>query len=340
MTDAPRPSPDVDVATADDLTARMREARARVADVVVGQEDVVEEVFLALSAAGHILLEGAPGLGKTLLVRTVAQVCGLDFSRIQFTPDLMPADITGANVLLHDEEGRTVTEFEPGPVFGQLILADEINRATPKTQSALLEAMQERTVTAGGREHVLPEPFFVLATQNPIEMEGTYQLPEAQLDRFLFKVRIGYPNEGALTRILDQTTGRVEVPPERLLDAREIVELQRFVREVHVPEPVMRAVVAFARSTQPDLDDAPEDVQRFVRFGISPRGAQTLILASKARALLEGRYNVAFADLEVVAAPSLRHRLQINFRGAAEGVDADQLLETLLRSAIERIRPS
>jgi MoxR-like ATPase len=340
MTDAPRPSPDVDVATADDLTARMREARTRVADVVVGQEDVVDEVFLALAAAGNILLEGAPGLGKTLLVRTVAQVCGLDFSRIQFTPDLMPADITGANILLHDEEGRTVTRFEPGPIFGQLILADEINRATPKTQSALLEAMQERTVTAGGHEHVLPEPFFVLATQNPIEMEGTYQLPEAQLDRFLFKVRIGYPDEGALGRILDQTTGRAEVPPEPLLDAREIVELQRFVREVHVPEPVMRAVVAFARSTQPELEDAAEDVRRFVRFGVSPRGAQTLILASKARALLEGRYNVAFADLEAVAAPSLRHRMQINFRGAAEGVDADQLLETLLRRAVERVRPS
>jgi MoxR-like ATPase len=340
MTDAPRPSPDVDVANADDLTARMREARARVAEVVVGQEAVVDEVFLALAAAGHILLEGAPGLGKTLLVRTVAQVCGLDFSRIQFTPDLMPADITGANVLLHDEEGRTVTRFEPGPIFGQLILADEINRATPKTQSALLEAMQERTVTAGGREHGLPEPFFVLATQNPIEMEGTYQLPEAQLDRFLFKVRIGYPDEGALSQILDQTTGRAEVPPEALLDAREIVELQRFVREVVVPEPVMRAVVAFARSTQPELDEAPEDVQRFVRFGVSPRGAQTLILASKARALLEGRYNVAFADLEAVAAPALRHRLQINFRGAAEGVDADPLLDTLLRRAVERVRPS
>lgn len=338
MNEDTHPFTEVEVAKADDLAARLRSARSRVSSVVVGQESVVEQVFLALAAGGNILFEGAPGLGKTLLVRTIADVCGLEFSRIQFTPDLMPADITGANVLAQDEEGRTTTTFQRGPVFGQLILADEINRATPKTQSALLEAMQERTVTAGGREHVLPEPFFVLATQNPIEMEGTYQLPEAQMDRFLFKIRIGYPDEAALTRILEQTTGRVAVAPKPLLDASEIVEVQKYVREVHVPAPVMRAVVAFARSTQPELDTASDEVRRFVRFGVSPRGAQTLVLASKSRALLEGRYNVAFADLEAVAAPSLRHRLQINFSGTAEGIDPDALLIRLLKKAVGRVR--
>jgi MoxR-like ATPase len=293
--------------------------------------------LVTLVAGGHALVEGAPGLGKTLLVRTLADVCGLAFSRIQFTPDLMPADITGGVTLIHDE-GSPTTRFVPGPIFGQLVLADEINRATPKTQSALLEAMQEHTVTIGGRAHVMPNPFHVLATQNPYEMEGTYQLPEAQIDRFFFKVVIPYPSEIVLDSILDQTTGAATAPAPQAMTAPDVLRLQRLVREVPVASHVRLAVARYVRSTLPEVATNDERVRRFVRFGVSPRGGQALLLAAKAHALLDGRFAVAIEDLRSAVLPALRHRLQLNFQGTADGVSADELLVDLFERCAADVR--
>ncbi|MDE0527820.1 MAG: MoxR family ATPase [Truepera sp.] len=312
---------------------RLSLVREEIARVVVGQEGVIDQLLISLLCGGHVLVEGAPGLGKTLLVRTLGMVCGLEFSRIQFTPDLMPADITGTIVLIHDDRGETHSRFQRGPIFAQMVLTDEINRATPKTQSALLEAMQERTVTAAGEEFTLPAPFFVLATQNPIEMEGTYQLPEAQIDRFFFKVKIPYPSEEVLGGILDLTTGVDQPEPNQILKPEEILRFQRLTRAVPMASHVQEAVVKFVLSTQPDQSHSDE-VRRFVRHGVSPRGAQALILASKAHALLLGRYNVSFEDLEETLLPALRHRFQLNFEGEAEGVSAEDLLSSVFKRSL------
>lgn len=313
-----------------DLLQRLDTATKEVQRIVVGQENVIEQLFIGLLSGGHVLIEGSPGLGKTLLVRTLGTVCGMNFSRIQFTPDLMPADITGTVALLHDERGVALPRFQPGPVFAQMVLTDEINRATPKTQSALLEAMQEHTVTVGGQEHALPEPFFVLATQNPIEMEGTYVLPEAQIDRFIAKIIIPFPEPDVLDRILEQTTSAAGLAAAQLLTPEEILELQVHVREVIVPSHARQAVVEMITASQPSRPGASEKVRRYVHHGISPRGAQALILGAKARALMHGRFNVAFEDLQAVAAPVLRHRIQLNFEADAQNINPDNLLDELV----------
>lgn len=304
--------------------------RREIAKVVVGQEEVVENVLVAVCAGGHALLEGVPGLGKTLLVRTLAQTFNLQFSRIQFTPDLMPADITGTNILAESETGARTFTFRPGPVFANIVLADEINRATPKTQSALLEAMQEQAVTVAGKRYPLEPPFWVLATQNPIEQEGTYPLPEAQLDRFFFKILVGYPSLEELREIIDRTTG-VETPhPESVADRETLLKLQRIVREVPIARPVQEFALKLIVATHPGSEYAPPEVNKYVRYGSSPRGAQTLILASKVYGLLDGRYNVAREDVERTLKPALRHRVLLNFEAEADGINADQLLEILL----------
>ena len=313
-----------------DVSQRIQELRQQIGRAVVGQDDVVEEILVCLMAGGHALLEGAPGLGKTLLVRTLAQCVQLSFSRIQFTPDLMPADITGTNVLVESEGGGREFRFQRGPIFGHIVLADEINRATPKTQSALLEAMQESAVTAAGERHPIEEPFMVLATMNPIEMEGTYPLPEAQLDRFLFKVLIAEPDEETLVRIVTSTTGEAGLAPEPSLDAAAILEMRALVREVEIAEPLVRHIARLVRATQPDSEDAAPYAKRYVRYGAGVRAAQALVLAGKAWALLAGRSHVAFADLRRAALPSLRHRLVLNFEGEAEGISADRIIADLL----------
>jgi MoxR-like ATPase len=302
----------------------------QVGQVIVGQAGVVRAVLMCVIAGGHALLEGVPGLGKTMLIRTLADVLDLRFSRIQFTPDLMPADITGTDVLGETSDGRREFRFQPGPVFANLVLADEINRATPKTQSALLEAMQEHSVTVANRTYRLEEPFFVLATQNPLEMEGTYPLPEAQLDRFLFKIDVGFPSPEELVEILARTTGATQPRAGVVADGTQIIRMGMLARKVpvaaHVSEYVARLVVA----THPDSDEAPEMVRRYVRYGSSPRGAQALILGAKINALLDGRYNVAFDDIRAVALPALRHRLLLNFEGQAEGVRPDDVIADLI----------
>jgi len=320
-----------------DRVEKLSVARQMVSRTLVGQEAVIDQVFTALLCSGHVLIESAPGLGKTLLVKTLGTVCGMEFNRIQFTPDLMPADITGTLTLIHDELGRASTRFQPGPIFAQMVLADEINRATPKTQSALLEAMQEHTVTVAGTRYELPSPFFVLATQNPIEMEGTYVLPEAQVDRFLFKVEIPFPGQAVLEAILDATTGTRSATIEQVLEPADIVALQGLTREVPIAPHLRAAVARFVRATQPDLPEATSRVKQYVKFGVSPRGAQTLVLAAKAHALIAGRYAVSDVDLRAVALPSLRHRFQLNFDGWAEGLDADEFVLELFETELDTI---
>ncbi len=304
--------------------------RAQIAKVVVGQEEVVENVLVAVCAGGHVLLEGVPGLGKTLLVRTLAQAMNLQFSRIQFTPDLMPADITGTNILAEMEGGGRTFAFRPGPVFANIVLADEINRATPKTQSALLEAMQEQAVTVAGKRYPLEPPFWVLATQNPIEQEGTYPLPEAQLDRFFFKILVGYPTLDELREIVDRTTGASTPHPEVVADRETLLRLQQVVREVPIARPVQDFALKLVVATHPGSPYAPPEVNRYVRYGSSPRGAQALILASKVFGLLDGRYNVAREDVERALKPAMRHRVLLNFEAEADGITPDALLETVL----------
>ena len=304
--------------------------KAAIGVAVVGQERVVQEILVSLVAGGHALLEGAPGLGKTLLVRTLAGCLQLRYSRIQFTPDLMPADITGTNVIVEDEDGRKRFEFQRGPVFGNVVLADEINRATPKTQSALLEAMQELGVTVAGVRHVLEAPFFVLATQNPIEMEGTYPLPEAQLDRFFFKILVAPPDEETLVRIVEATTGAAVAVPAPVLDGPRLLAMSGLARSVPVAEPLLRYVARLVRATQPDGEGSAAAARKYVRYGASVRAAQTIVLAAKVTALMAGRAHVAFEDLRAVAKPALRHRLVLNFEGEAEGVGTDTIVDQVL----------
>jgi MoxR-like ATPase len=329
------PSPaEMDAVALEQLLDALSRARTEIAKAVIGHRDVIDQLLIALICEGHVLLEGSPGVGKTLLVRTLGAATGLSFARIQFTPDLMPADITGGLALVPDDLGRTRAQYQAGPIFTQLLLADEINRATPKTQSALLEAMQERTVTAAGRSMSLPRPFFVLATQNPIEMEGTYQLPEAQIDRFLFNSVMAFPSEDELDCILDLTTGTTHVVPTQVLSADDILRGQALARSVPIAGHVRRAVARFVRRTQIDGAEAPADVKRYFRFGVSPRGAQCLVLAAKGHALLQHRYNVGIDDLRAVLLPTLRHRFQLNYAGEADEINAEALLCGLFEEAI------
>lgn len=302
---------------------------AEIGQFIVGQKEVVRATLVAIVAGGHTLLEGVPGLGKTMLIRTLGQVLDLQFSRIQFTPDLMPADITGTEIMEEGANGHRAFRFQHGPIFANLVLADEINRATPKTQSALLEAMQEKTVTVANHTYPLPEPFFVLATQNPLEMEGTYPLPEAQLDRFLFKVNVPFPTAAELDEILARTTGEKGVTIQSVADGERITAMQKMARQVPVPSHVSSYISRLIVATHPNNSPAPL-VQQFVRYGASPRGAQALILGGKITALLAGRYNVSFEDVQAVAAAALRHRLILNFEAQAQGITTDAVVQDLL----------
>jgi MoxR-like ATPase len=310
---------------------RAQTIEREVGRVIVGQRELVRHTLTCLLANGHALLEGVPGLGKTMLVRTIADVIDCSFNRIQFTPDLMPADITGTNILI-EEGGSRVFRFQPGPIFANLVLADEINRATPKTQSSLLEAMQEHQVTVARQRYPLDPPFFVLATQNPLEMEGTYPLPEAQLDRFLFKVMVPFPTEDDLIQIVERTTGSDSSVASKVCTAAEIVEMQRLARAVPIAPHVTAYAVSVLSATHPDQPRAPQLVREYVRYGGSPRGAQALVTAGKIGALLDGRFNVSIDDIRAVALPALRHRIILNFEGEAEGITSEAIVRTILES--------
>ena len=303
--------------------------------VIVGQQHAVRGVIIALLAGGHVLLEGLPGLGKTLLVRTLARALRLSYSRIQFTPDLMPSDVVGTNVISEDGSGHRQFAFQPGPIFANLVMADEINRATPKTQSALLEAMQEQTVTVATSEHQLPSPFFVLATQNPIEMEGTYPLPEAELDRFFFKLLVHYPGRQELHEILRRTTGGFQHVVEPVADAATLAQLQSLVRDVPITSYLTDFAVRIVMATHPDQPDSPEPTRLYVRYGASPRAGQAIVLAAKIHALLNSRFNVSHGDMRLVAPPALRHRLILNFEAEANGVTTDQIVRDVLAAVRE-----
>jgi MoxR-like ATPase len=329
-------SSQISESTSEDLESRaaeFREAferlRTEMGKILVGQEGVIRSVLTAFFAEGHALLEGAPGLGKTAIVRTLAAAAGLRFSRIQFTPDLMPSDIIGTNLIIEDQHGTKRFQFEPGPIFANIILADEVNRATPKTQSALLEAMQERHVTVAGQQHRMPRPFLVLATQNPIEMEGTYPLPEAQLDRFLLKLNVQYPGADELHEILNRTT-REHFPVISTVPLESLESLRELVRAVPVVREIEARAVQLVLATHPERSEAVPLARKFVRYGASPRGAQALILCAKVSALLDGRYHVAKEDIDMWALPALRHRLIINFEGEAEGITAERVVAEAL----------
>jgi MoxR-like ATPase len=317
------------------LVAKFREDYRRVKEeigkAVVGHEEIVDGVLTCLFSGGHVLLEGVPGLGKTLLIRSLSEALHLQFSRVQFTPDLMPADVTGTTIVVEGDGGRDFA-FRKGPIFAQIVLADEINRATPKTQSSLLEAMQEKSVTVGGETHILDKPFFVMATQNPVEQEGTYPLPEAQLDRFFFKLVVGYSTREELSEILDRTTTGHEASLERVLDAPAIIAHQKLVRRVGVTPQVQDYAVRLVLATHPEGRFASPNVNRYFRFGASPRAAQTLILGSKVRALLDGRTSVATQDIREIALPALRHRCLLNFEAEAEGVTTDDVITNVIET--------
>jgi MoxR-like ATPase len=324
---APRLAPEA-------FAERARAIEAEVGKVIVGQRELVRHTLVALLANSHALLEGVPGLGKTMLVRTIADVIDCSFNRIQFTPDLMPADITGTNILV-EEAGARIFRFQPGPIFANLVLADEINRATPKTQSSLLEAMQEHQVTVARNRYPLDPPFFVLATQNPLEMEGTYPLPEAQLDRFLLKVMVPFPSEEDLVAIIDRTTGAESVTAKPVATAAEIVEMQRLARAVPIAPHITAYAVSVLAATHPDNRRAPGLVRQYVRYGGSPRGAQALVTAGKILALMDGRFNVSVDDVRAAALPALRHRVILNFEGEAEGITS----EAVVRAILDEVAP-
>ncbi len=321
---------------AEEFVARYGAVREQLGRVIVGHDDIIHGVLTCLFVGGHCLLEGVPGLGKTLLVRSLAEALNLQFSRIQFTPDLMPADILGTNMVMETPDGKRAFEFQRGPIFTQICLADEINRATPKTQSAMLETMQEGTVTAAGHVYQLEKPFFVMATQNPIEQEGTYPLPEAQLDRFFFKLVVGYSTREELSTIIDRTTRGEVIKVEKVMDGAEIRRWQQLVREVILAPHVQDYVVRLALATHPNGPYSLPITNQYIRWGSSPRGAQTVALASKVRALLEGRYNVSFEDVRRVYLPAMRHRVLLNFEAQAEGIESDQVLLDLLEGVPEK----
>jgi MoxR-like ATPase len=327
MTDAPAPEIGLE-----EFSKIARTIEQEVAKVIVGQADVVRSAIICVLAGRHALLEGVPGLGKTMLIRTLADVLDLKFSRIQFTPDLMPADIVGTDILEETEDGRRAFRFQQGPIFANMVLADEINRATPKTQSAMLEAMQETTVTVAGRRYDLETPFFVLATQNPLEMEGTYPLPEAQLDRFLFKVDVKFPTVSELVTILDRTTGLDTPVASKVADGKQVIGMGQLALSTPIPSHVSEYVAHIIVATHPDSNESPQMIKDYVRYGSSPRGAQALILGAKINALLEGRFNVAFEDIQAVAPAALRHRILLNFEGQAEGLSTDDLIAEIIKS--------
>ncbi len=312
-----------------EIKEKIHLAEEEIGKGIIGQREIIRQVLLAMLAGGNVLLEGVPGLGKTQLVKTISQVMGLQFGRIQFTPDLMPADVTGTNLILQ-ENGQNTFRFEKGPVFANLVLADEINRATPKTQSALLEAMQEGTVTVSKETYSLPQPFLVLATQNPIENEGTYPLPEAQLDRFLFKLLVRFPAEAELKQIMEVTVGGKAPNLQRCMDGAELLEAREIIRELPMSESVEDYALHLVVSTHPELEGAPEIVRQYLTCGASPRAAQAMILTAKGRAFLSGRMNVAYEDVNAVAYPALRHRLLLNYEAISEGLQADDIIRQLL----------
>jgi MoxR-like ATPase len=317
-------------ATASPAVAKLNLVREEIGKVIVGQQSVVDGVLICLLSGGHVLLEGVPGLGKTTLLRTLARALSLRYSRIQFTPDLMPADIVGSMIMENDDRGHKVLRFQPGPIFSNLVLADEINRATPKTQSALLEAMQERTVTSGTTTHELESPFLVMATQNPIEMEGTYPLPEAQLDRFLMKILVTYPSHLELSRIVERTIAREEINVHSVLDRDDVLELRSACREIMIAPHVQEYAVQLVMATQPDQKEAHEATRKYVRYGSSPRGAQALVECGRVLALLRGRYHLSVDDIKEIAHSVLRHRIILNFDAHADGKTPDSLLDTII----------
>ena len=317
---------------ADRVKDSLEQLQTELARAIVGQEELIRQVFICLLCGGHALIEGVPGLGKTLIVKSLGEVLNLKYSRIQFTPDLMPADIIGTNIVNQDADGNRFFEFYQGPIFGQIILADEINRATPKTQSALLEAMQEQAVTVFGKKYSLEPPFIVLATQNPLEMEGTYPLPEAQVDRFFFKLKIGYPTSDQLLEIIDKTTEEAQPVLSHTVGAASILEMKSLVREVPMASHVKDFVVRMVMASHPQEKNSVPKARQYVRYGASPRGVQSLVLAGKVMALLEDRFNVSLDDIRAVAKPALRHRIILNLRGEAEGIDPDEIVEEIINT--------
>ncbi|MDQ0900182.1 MoxR family ATPase [Paenibacillus sp. V4I7] len=310
--------------------------KEQIGRVIVGQQEVVAQLLWCILAGGHALIEGIPGLGKTMLIKTIADTVDLSFTRIQFTPDLMPADITGTNVIQFGTKGETSYKFQKGPLFGHVVLADEINRATPKTQSALLEAMQEKTVTVGSETYQLPSPFFVLATQNPLEQEGTYPLPEAQLDRFLLKINVTYPTKSELKEIVLRTTSAKQQQAEKVADGDLLRDIQLGLKEILVAEDILDYAVQLLMNTHPEEATAPEEVKQYIRFGSGPRGVQSMIAVAKVRAFLAGRFHVSKNDLNVVAVPALRHRLFLNFEGQAMGISPDKIIQAIISSMENR----
>ena len=317
------------------FTDQFQQVKTEIHRVIVGNDEIIDGVLISLLAKGHVLLEGIPGIGKTKIVATVADVLHLVFSRIQFTPDLMPGDIVGSDVVHESDTGQKHLDFQKGPIFTNILLADEINRATPKTQSALLEAMQERSVTVGNETHRLPPPFFVLATQNPLEMEGTYPLPEAQLDRFFYKLRIMYPQPDDMHEIMDRTTRREEPKAKTVLDQNQILVMRDTARDVPIARPVQDYAIRLTLATHPDTPHAHPMTETYVRFGASPRGTQTLVLGGKVNALLNGRVHVACEDVRAMMLPAFRHRILLNFEGEAERIDPDDILREIIKDVPE-----
>jgi MoxR-like ATPase len=318
-----------------EIIEKIKIVENEVGKAIIGQKDIIRQVIIAIFTGGNVLLEGSPGLGKTQLVKTLSSVMDLSFSRIQFTPDLMPADVVGTNIIVKNDSGNSGFQFQKGPVFAHLVLADEINRATPKTQSALLEAMQEHTVTVGSSTYRLEEPFMVLATQNPIENEGTYPLPEAQLDRFLFKLNVPFPNLEELKGIIGVTINNEGSELQRIMNGEEILNIRKILKEVPISKSVEEYALKVILATHPDYERAPEASRKYIRYGASPRAAQTIISTSKVRAVMEGRYNVSFEDIKYVAYPALRHRIFMNFDAVADGVSAEAVIGEILRSQME-----